>query len=293
MGEKTSMLTKIDGNSRVGAAAKVFLFSIFLTACASRIAPETGQPRELSLNPFVGKLRTIDVEIDGKAVPFLFDTGGGLTFIDPKYTRQMGCIPRGRLTGYRMNGERIDSKRCGMTQLSFGSFALEAEAAVLDINALLPEGLPQLGGVLSLQTFAPEAITIDFEADRIIFETEYTLGERVRRMTEVPARLTGELDGFGFSMYLQSGASGLNLLFLLDSSNLRPTRIAPHTVDLLRVNIDPGGEILELPLAPGLVYTTKYEVVDLIHDGAIDFKFFEQFLVTMDLGAERLWIKRR
>lgn len=287
------MLKEVGGNSRAGAAAKVFLFSIFLAACTFQIVPETAQPRELSLKPFVGKLRTIDLEIDGKAVPFLFDTGGGLTFIDPKYTRQMGCIPRGRLTGYRMDGERIDSKRCGMTRLSFGSFALEAEAAVLDINALLPEGLPQLGGVLSLQTFASEAITIDFEADRILFETERTLSERVRPMTEVPARLTGELDGFGFSMYLQIGAGGLDLLFLLDSSNLRPTRIAPHALDLLRANIDPEGEILELPLAPGLVYKTKYEVVDLIHDGAVDFKFFEQFLVTVDLRSERLWIKRR
>lgn len=287
------MPARIVGNIRAGAAAKVLLFSIFLTACAAQITPQADPPRELSLNPFVGKLRTIDVEVDGKAVPFLFDTGGGLTFIDPKYTRQMGCIPRGRLTAYRMDGERIDSKRCGMIRLSFGSFALVVETAVLDINALLPEGLPELGGVLSLQTFAPEAITLDFEAGRILFETEHTLSERVSGMTEVPARLTGELDGFGFSAYLQIGAGGLDLLFLLDSANLRPTRIAPHALDLLSAKINPESDILELPLAPGLAYQTKYEVVDLIHDGVIDVNFFGQFLVTVDLGSERLWIKKR
>lgn len=276
-----------------GAAAKVLLLSILLAACASAMPPETGEARELTLKPFIGKLRTIDVEIDGKAVPFLFDTGGGLTFIDPKYTRALGCKPRGRVTGYRMDGERIDSKRCGVTRLPFGSFALEAEAAVLDINALLPEGLPELGGVLSLQTFAGQAITLDFEANRIFFESEQALANRTGRMTEVPVRLTGELDGFGFAMYLEIEAGGLELLFLLDSSNLRPTRIAPHALDLLSANIDPGTDLLDLLLAPGLTYQTKYEVADLIHDGALDFKFFDQFLVTMDLGAGKLWLKRR
>jgi len=92
----------------------------------------------LALQPLRERLRTIKVEVNGVASTFLLDTGGGVTTITPQFAERIGCRPWGRITGYRMFGDRLDMQRCDGTRISSGGLDLgTVTVAVYDPTALL------------------------------------------------------------------------------------------------------------------------------------------------------------
>lgn len=134
---------------------RTILTAVLFALCGcTHIDGSTAPPQEIALRPYVAELRTVEVVIDGKAYDFLFDSGGGYTLLSPQILDAAGCVPSGQLTGFRMSGERVDFKKCGATALRIGAVAFHVESGVFDINALLPDTLPALHGVLSLHTFA-------------------------------------------------------------------------------------------------------------------------------------------
>ena len=76
-----------------------------LCACLSpaprEFAAESPGAQRVALVDYLEVLQTVDVEIGGRRLPFLFDTAGGATLVTPALANDIGCEPFGRATGSR------------------------------------------------------------------------------------------------------------------------------------------------------------------------------------------------
>jgi len=255
--------------------------------------PDAGleRPVELALEPYVGRLRQLAVRIGGGSYPFLFDTGGGLTLIDPDLAPRAGCEPHGRLVGFRMSGERVEFQQCGEARIGLGPLELPRYLATFDLMALLPDGLPPLSGVASLHTLQDHAFTLYLAENRLTIETPASLAERIRHMSELRLHVERDMEGRGVSAYLEAGAERGSLRLLLDSGNLAGFILAPHALDQLGVEPGPDGSVpdLELDIVGLGRVRTPIVLDDVRHDGVIGAEFLEGLVLTLDLRAGRAW----
>ena len=73
-------------------------------------ADEQISPVVIPLATYLGALPSLQVSIGGQQLTFLLDTGGGLTMLTPETAKALGCKSWGRLTGFRMRGDRLDTR---------------------------------------------------------------------------------------------------------------------------------------------------------------------------------------
>jgi hypothetical protein len=189
--------------SPVTTLRRIWLILLLITACAT--LPPAGSPAAhaelerpvaLDLDTYVGRLRQLSVTTGEVSLPFLFDTGGGISIVTPSVAARIGCEPYGRGVGFRMSGEKIEYQYCDSVTLTIdGERFRHPRIAVFDVMGLLPEGLPELGGVVSLATFGDRALTVDLAGGLLIVETEATLEERASRGTPLIARFANGSDG--------------------------------------------------------------------------------------------------
>ena len=124
----------------------------------------------------------MEVKINNKPFDFLFDTGGGETFISPQLASVMGKQVYGSATGYRMNGEQIKYRKCDAVSITIGNIALShSTVGVWDLMAILPKELPPLYGVLSLKSFSNKIITLDLTSDLLIIETAASYAKKIKK----------------------------------------------------------------------------------------------------------------
>ena len=67
---------------------------------------------ELGSHPGGTHMMTIKASVNGKQGLFMFDTGGGVSYIDPAFARSIGCDPWGQISGFMLTGQRLDMQRC-------------------------------------------------------------------------------------------------------------------------------------------------------------------------------------
>lgn len=256
------------------------------------------EPITIALEKYIGAFRKAEVTIGGQAHPFLFDTGGGVTVVGTKIAELIGCEPFGQMTAFNLKGTRIDMKKCPQTDLQIGPFRATRDLAYLDIQNILPEGVPPISGLISLQTFENQAITLDLNENKIIIESEESLKERVSTMEEMRIFLDRGVDNSILDIYVEVPTAKGPLWFILDSGNLAGFLINPHAFEQLGIQksgVKQAGEEqkqdVELEI-PGLGRVqTPIIVQDIVLDGAISAEFMEQLVLTMDLGAQRMWGK--
>ncbi len=270
-----------------------------LAGCAHGPLPADGGAREVRLEPYAGRLRTVSVAVAGEERRFLLDTGGGITLLAPSAAREAGCTPRGRLTGFRMGGERVDFPVCGTVALALGGARLAPEAAVLDLAGILTPGLPPLAGLVSLQTFGSRAVTLDLGGGRLWIETAASLADRTRGMAPLVARPQLEMGGAGLDLFVAVDGRRGRLWFLVDSGNLDEVLLAPHALEELA-----AGEALEA-LRAGRTVEVELPVAglgrarvaarqrDVIYDGVLNAAFLERVVLALDLGPVRAWARWR
>ena len=104
------------------------LLSILAAACTvGPPTPRTGPRRapepagSLALSPYVAGLFTVEGEVAGRRLPFLFDTGGGVTLLTVESATAAGCVPFGHDVGFRHDGGQIAMQRCAGVPLTLGS----------------------------------------------------------------------------------------------------------------------------------------------------------------------------
>ena len=236
----------------------------------------------LALQPYFRELKTVGVSTAGHALTMLLDTGGGATLITPDVAREIGCVPFGRDVGHRMSGEAVEFQRCESLDLSAGTWRRRIEpGAVFDVNRLLPPELPKLDGVLALDAFQGEVVTLDWRAGTLTVHAPDDAQAALEK-SGVPVRIaTGDAGRF-YSVMLPVTASRGRVWFLLDSGNIRGTLVARHVVRDGLVEIGPNGNAaLEIGSRPAVSLRT--EAADLDIDGALGTAYLLQGPVTLDL----------
>jgi hypothetical protein len=260
---------------------------------APSLSSRAAGPVTIPLHRYQGRLRTMRVVVGGHPHDFLFDTGGGLTFVSPAVADRARCVPAGRSVGFRMSGERLDTPLCtGTIPMELGAWhTAVAGAGVFDIMKLLPAGWPPLSGVISLHTFAGLAITMDLAHDRLVVETPASFAARVRKMTPLEGRLATGMDGAAVSLFVAARVGGGKLWLELDSGNLDVIQLAPYAARLLGVADVPAD--VTLRLAPSHAITSparRHRTV--IYDGVLSERAIAGDVYTMDLATGKLWVGR-
>jgi hypothetical protein len=219
----------------------------------------------------------------------LFDTGGGETIIIPSVAGTVSCVPNGRSVGFRMSGERVEWPMCPGLDFHFASeYVHDSRVGVWDLMALLPEGLPHLDGLVSLETFRGRLLTIDLSEKTIVLESDASFRARVSRMSRLEARIATGMDGGHLDLFVQGRLSDSEeeLWFLVDSANLTDVLLGAHvTAGLESSEVD-------IILADSLRVRAAASSSDIIYDGALSEAFLRQIVLSVDLRTGQAWATR-
>lgn len=249
----------------------------------------------LELEPFVTTaLLTVPVTVGDSTLPFLFDTGGGGTLVTPSAAEWAGCQPFGRMTGFRHDGERVHAARCPPSRLVIDGWRAPArETGVFDLMALLPDGVPELGGIVALNTFDGLPITLDLGSRRVRVESPSSLRSQTARMSEVPFRTGRQSGGAMLDPFLAIRAPGGPLWFELDSGNGGPVYIAPHAVAQLGIDLAPDrARPTQLYLEGFGPVEVMAQEKEMIYDGLLNAELLRDLVLTFDLRTGRAWVRR-
>lgn len=271
-----------------------FLDNTVSRAQTARIDPAPPPQAEITLQPYVGPLKSVKVAVAGDTLPFILDTGGGFTFLTPEVAKSMGCVPYGRLTGFRHNGERIDTQRCGLASLGLGAVHISTETSVFDLMAVLKRfgDLPVVGGLVSLKTFERTPFTLDYATDKLIIESPSSLRERVKDMKPLSVRLSRQAGGAALDLFVEVAAKTGSIWLELDSGNSGPVILSKHATAQLGLDTAEGS----LPVTLDVIGLgpLKFDAVvnDTIYDGLLNVQFLNDTVLSIDLAAGRAWARR-
>jgi hypothetical protein len=276
-----------------GGAAAIGLMLATNPAFAAPARPvPPARPVAIPLEPYLGVLWSFQADVDGKPRRFLLDTAGGITVISQPFADSIGCKPWGRVTGFRMRGDRVDAPRCDDVGLTAAGLPLKAPTAgVIDFSTLLPKDAPPLDGSVALDAFAGRAVTLDLAGRRLIVETPDSLKVRARQGVEVPVRFSREAMGLALTPFVAAPTAKGRIWLELDCGSTGALVIGKHVADLL--GLDPAvqkGQSVEMTLVGGPKISGKVLVEDMILDGNIGVPALRQWVVTLDLAEERAWI---
>jgi hypothetical protein len=259
-------------------------------ACSRDEVPRAtlAEPIEVPLAPYIGRLLTLDVLIDGDTARLILDTGGGETVVSPAIAQQLGCTPSGRSIGYRMNGDPIAIASCpAVTLMVSGIPFVHDRIGIWDVQALLPEGVPPVDGLFSLKTLARQPFTLRLAERRLTLETPRSFREQVLGMSRLRSRLATGPDGDELTVFVR-GVVEDTVWFLVDSGNLDVVQAGPHLRG--RAESD-SGETWEAELTleglPGVETTLRTR--DIIYDGVLSEEFLRQWILAFDLAANEVW----
>ena len=188
----------------------------------------------------------------------------------------------GRDVGHRMSGEQVEFQRCDSLTIGRDSWQHRlAPVGVYDVNALLLKELPHLDGVLALDAFRGEVVTIDLAENRITVHASAGAANAIAQ-DGVPVRIgTGET-GRMLTAYAPVAARRDTLWFLLDSGDLRGTLIDQRVRrDSLLVQHDDS--TVDLVVGSRAAIRSGAQFTDLIIDGVLGADYLRRGPVTLDL----------
>lgn len=265
-----------------------------LAACLLIVAATAAARAEsIALTPYLEKdapgIFTTVVDIDGKKATLLVDTGAGITAVTPKFAATIGCTPYGRVTGFRMRGDRLDTQKCGRHRVTLAGQAETIEIMAFDLMTLLPKGAPPLDGIVGLDALGKRALVLKL-ADKTL-ETDWVpIG---KEWTEGTMRIQREIAGGAVTVFVEAKAKSGTLWLLVDSGHVGgPVFLSPGAV--AQLGSPPAAGPVTLNISGAGTHAVPVKVVDqLIYDGVLGESFLRQFDVAVDLGAGRIWWRKR
>lgn len=266
-----------------------FGICLVLAAPAAALA---AHPVIVPLEDYLAAQKVVHASVNGHQGLFLFDTGEGVSTISPSFAKKIGCEPWGRVTGFRMSGERLDFPRCDNVEFEIsGAHVTAPIAGVFDIMALLPKDVPELDGALGLDILAGRVVTIEPHDNRLVIETPQSLATRIRHAKEVPARLVRDAEGVALA--IDAGvptAKGLAWMEL-DTGNGGTLVIGKHMAPLFGLRTDTEKpQPVRFALTQGIEVSGTARTPDLIMDGNISNQFLKDWNLTLDLAHGRAWL---
>ncbi|WP_259065104.1 aspartyl protease family protein [Mucilaginibacter sp. X4EP1] len=124
--------------------------------------------------------------INGVTGKFIFDTGAGMTVISKQYADKINDLQKqdAGFTGLRETGEKLSVDLYKGKTLSLGSFTENNPImGVLDVD------LGPCDGLVSIKSFGNQPFTIDFQQQKITFETPKTIARIEKTGRIIPLQL--------------------------------------------------------------------------------------------------------
>lgn len=268
------------------------LLTFFLYTFASA-SPKPIAVIELLPHPGGTHMMTVRATVNGKDGLFMFDTGGGISYISPDFAKKIGCEPWGQLSGFILTGQRLDMQRCEAVNFGLeGQRLFAPTAGVYDIGQFMPKDAPHIDGSISLDILADRTVTLSLRQQTLTIESTDSLKRRSKNGREISVRLVRELEGLALAvvaavqtprgtawMELDSGNGGVNVVgqHLAGTFSLDPDKKEPQEGRITLSN----GQPVEGPFR---VNPT------LIMDGNIGTRFLINWDITIDLAKGRAWL---
>ena len=245
----------------------------------------------IPLEPYLRAQTVVHAAFNGVAGTFLFDTGEGVTSISPAFAEKIGCKPWGRVTGFRMSGERLNTAHCDDVPVSVGGVALHAPVVItLDIMALLGPDVPPVDGAIGLDLFAGRIVTI-VPRHALILETPRSLAARILHARELPIRIVRDAEGAAFSVDAGVRTPAGTAWMELDGGNGGSIVVANHVAPLLGFATDVSTPFSgSFDLANGIPVEGMIRTRNLIMDGNVGAQFLNRWILTLDLRRGRAWL---
>jgi len=273
------------------------LMCLSLAFAGGNLFASSPQSRELvvELTPHPGgtEMMTVHATVRGHEGNFIFDTGGGISYISPAFAQTIGCKPWGQITGFTLTAQRLDMPRCDNLSLDiacrrFGSPIF----GVFDIMKFMPAGVPRIDGSIGLDVFAGRAITLSLAQRKLTIESRSTMRRRITRGREVPIRLVREAGGVALTVYVAVPTPEGMAWMEIDCGNGGANVIGKHLAGLLKLD---AGKKEPQPasflLAGGIPVQGMARVNEtLIMDGNIGARFLINWDLTLDLAKGRAWL---
>ena len=269
------------------------IISLSAANCLASPKPAPLAVIELSSHPGGTAMMTLRAKIRGQEGLFIFDTGGGISYISPGFAQLIGCRPWGQITGFMLTGQRLDMPRCD--DLSFdiqGRRYPTPTAGVFDIMKFMPPNVPRIDGSIGLDTFAGRALTLSLSQQQLTIESAASLAARIRRSTQVPIRLVREAEGLALAVVVAVPTSEGMAWMEPDSGNGGANVIGKHVAPLFKLDVGKKEpQPASFTIAGGVPVEGLVRINDtLIMDGNIGTRFLWKWDLTIDLSKGRAWL---
>lgn len=277
------------------ALSLLVIFGISLNNQSCFAADEPAPLAVINLTPHPGgtAMVTMRAQVRGLEGVFLFDTGGGLSFVSPSFAKAIGCEPWGQITGFQLSGHRLDMQRCDGLRFEIGGqpFAKE-NAGVFDIMKFFPPNSPAVDGSIGLDVFDGKTVTLSLSEKKLILESPASLAERIPRGQEISIRLVREAEGAALAVVTAVSTSKGTAWMEIDSGNGGAFVIAKHIAPLLKMDLaKKEPQPVTLQLAGKIPIEGMARINEnLIMDGNLGVGFLLKWDLTLDLAKGRAWI---
>lgn len=267
---------------------KIILFVISIQ-CLQLTYAQT----DILLEDYFRTLKSVKVEIEGNKYNFLFDTGGGITMISPEIAKRINKTVYGNSVGFRMSGEKIESKLCDSLDIKIGGVNFfHSYVGVFDLMSLLPKEFERIDGLISLKTFEKERVTLNLSENRLVIETEESYKEKIKNMNFVQSRFANGLSGSELNIFIRIKVNNRLWWFLFDSGNIAQTKISEIVAQDLAIAYKEN-EITEIgkqkfEIAGDSIITPTI-VDNIIYDGALSYDFIQQFEFIISFEDHKIW----
>jgi hypothetical protein len=249
----------------------------------------------IDLEPHPGGtyMMTVKAVVNGQEGRFMFDTGGGISYISPDFAKRAGCDPWGQITGFMLTGQRLDMPRCDRLAFDVKGLHLAAPSlGVYDIGKFMPPNTPAIDGSLALDVFANSAITLSLAHKRLTVESASSLRESMKKGTELPIRLVREAEGLSLSIVAAVQTQKGTAWMEIDSGNGGAHVIGKHMAPIFGLDTEKKEpQSGRLTFANGIQVDGPFRVnPTLTMDGNIGTRFLINWDLTLDLASGRGWL---
>jgi hypothetical protein len=270
---------------------------IFLTAMtgAARLASAQRPVLVIELIPHPGgtEMMTVHAKVRGHEGLFIFDTGGGISYVSPAFAQEIGCKQWGQITGFTLTGQRLDMPRCDGLSFDIQGHGFSAPiSGLFDIGKFMPPNVPRIDGSIGLDVFAGRALTLSLKQRKLIVESRASLTSRIKHSKEVPIRLVREVGGVALAVYVAVPTSAGMAWMEVDSGNGGANVIGKHIAPLLKLDENKKEpQPARFEIAGGIPVEGMARVnPTLTMDGNIGTRFLINWDLTLDLAKGRAWL---
>lgn len=269
-----------------------FVFSLLeISFCWLCLGQAASPSAVIPLEPYLRAQAIVHATVNGKSGTFMFDTGEGVTSFSPSFAKQINCQPWGRISGFRMSGERLDNSHCDNVTFTLSPQSFVAPVvSTVDIMKFLGPEVPKIDGAIGLDLFAGRVITI-IPRQSIIIESPASLASRIATAQELPIRMVRDVEGIALSVDAAVKTPDGLAWMELDSGNGGSAVVANHIAPLIGLKPDLSTpELAHFVLANGIAVECLTRTRDLIMDGNIGAQFLNNWNLTLDLKQGRAWL---